>query len=129
LKSICSYSPDRQYVDGVLVERNVGKKPQSRVQRNLIVALAGKHPELYVWPELRMRTTGEHHCISDVCVTLSEPESNVLEEAPFIVIEILSEDDSVTDLIEKLKEYKAIGVPNIRVFDPRRARNAHVPRQ
>jgi len=66
-----------------------------------------------------MRTGPDRHRIPDVCVTLSEPDSNVLEEAPFIAIEILSEDDSVTRLIEKLKEYAAMGVPNIWVFDPR----------
>lgn len=114
-----SYSPDREYVDGVLVERNVGEKPQSRIQRNLIVALARNCPAVYVWPELRMRTAGDRHRIPDVCVTLAEPESNVLEEPPFLAIEILSEEDSVTRLIEKLKEYEAIGVPNIWVFDPR----------
>jgi Uma2 family endonuclease len=114
-----SYSPDREYVDGVLVERSVGKKPHSRVQRNLIVALARKYPAVYVWPELRMRTTGDRHRIPDVSVTTFEPESNVLEEPPLIAIEILSEEDSVTGLIEKLKEYESIGVPNIWVFDPR----------
>ena len=113
-----SYSPDKEYVDGVLVERNVGEKPHSRIQRNLILAFA-KFPGVQVWPELRMQTSAGHHRIPDVCVTLSEPETNVLTEPPFIAIEILSEDDSVTRLIEKLKEYEAMGVPNIWVFDPR----------
>jgi Uma2 family endonuclease len=40
-------------------------------------------------------------------------------EPPFIAIEILSEEDRVTRLIEKLKDCAAMGVPNIWVFDPR----------
>jgi Uma2 family endonuclease len=37
----------------------------------------------------------------------------------FIVIEILSEDDRLGRVIDKLHEYAAKGVANIWVFDPR----------
>jgi Uma2 family endonuclease len=114
-----SYSPDKEYVDGVLLERLVGEKPHSRIQRNLIIALAGKYPAVRIWPELRMQTVADRHRIPDVSLTLTEPEGNILREPPFIAIEILSAEDTVTRLIEKLKEYEAVGTPNIWVFDPR----------
>jgi Uma2 family endonuclease len=66
-----------------------------------------------------MRTTGDRHRIPDVCVTLTEPATDVLQEPPFIAIEILSAEDSMSRVIEKLREYAAIGTPNIWVFDPR----------
>jgi Uma2 family endonuclease len=114
-----SYSPDREFVEGVLVERNVGEKPHSKLQRNLVIALTARYPALHVSPELRMRSVDNRHRIPDVCVTLTEPETDVLQEPPYIAIEILSKDDSMSDILEKLAEYAAIGTPNIWLFDPR----------
>ena len=114
-----SYSPDKEYVDGVLVERNVGDWLHSMVQCNIIFALRSKYSHLKVVPELRSKVTEARFRLPDVCVLLHAPAGKVLTEPPFIAIEILSEDDSVTRLIEKLKEYAAMGVPNIWVFDPR----------
>jgi Uma2 family endonuclease len=113
------YSPDMEYVDGVLVERNVGEWQHGLLQSNIIFALRRKYPSIKVIPELRSKVTGTRYRLPDVCVTLSDPHTRVLMEAPFIASEILSEDDRVSRLLEKLKEYAAMGVPNIWVFDPR----------
>ena len=114
-----SYSPDCEYAEGTVLERKVGEKPHSKLQRILVQVLGRKYPALHVWPELRMKTTGDRHRIPDVCVTLTEPPTDVLQEPPFIAIEILSADDAMTRVIEKLGEYAAIGTPNIWLFDPR----------
>jgi Uma2 family endonuclease len=113
-----SYSPDMEYVDGVLVERNVGEWDHCMVQSNIIFELRQKYPNIKVVPELRAKVTGTRYRLPDVCVTLRDPHTRVLMEAPYIAVEILSEEDRVTRLIEKLKEYAAMGVPNIWVFDP-----------
>ena len=116
-----SYSPDREYVDGVVVERNVGEKPHSKVQRNFTVYLTNPYPVYCVWPEQRVRTVPERRSrIPDVCVTLEEPPTDVFETPPFICIDILSRRDEFGDVFEKLKEYAAFGVPNIWVIDPRK---------
>jgi Uma2 family endonuclease len=47
------------------------------------------------------------------------PQGRFVAEAPYIAIKILSEDDRMSRLIEKLQEYASMGVPNIWVFDPR----------
>ena len=65
-----SYSPDREYVDGVVVERDVGEKPHSCVQSNLVFYLRQRYPLLFVWPEQRVRTSARRTRIPDVCVTL-----------------------------------------------------------
>jgi Uma2 family endonuclease len=114
-----SYSPDMEYVDGVLVEINVGDPRHSFVQGRIVHALYRKYPEIIVLPEVRSRTSKTRYRLPDVAVTLRMPEGRFIKEAPYIAIEILSEDDRVTRLIEKLKEYAAMGVPNIWVFDPR----------
>src|SRR5580658_214284 len=114
-----SYSPDMEYLDGVLVEINVGEWDHGQVQSNIIHVLRTKYPKIKVIPELRSKVTDTRYRIPDVCVTLRNPHTRVLMEAPYIAIEILSEEDRVTRLIDKLKEYAVMGAPNIWVFDPR----------
>jgi Uma2 family endonuclease len=114
-----SYSPDMEYVDGVLVEINVGDPIHSFVQGRIVHAFYQKYPELIVLPEVRSRTTDTRYRLPDVAVAFRMPTGRFIGEAPFIAIEILSEDDRMSRLIEKLKEYAAMGIPNIWVFDPR----------
>src|SRR5580765_5603091 len=115
-----SYSPDREYVDGVVVERHVGERPHSKVQKNLITVFDRRYPNLDVWPEQRVRTAVARWRIPDVCVTIEDPGTHVFETPPFVCIEILSRSDNASDLLEKLEEYAALGVPNIWVIDPHR---------
>lgn len=118
-----AYSPDREYVDGEIVERNVGERPHSTVQSNLIFSLRQQNPELFVYPEQRVRTIpGRRSRVPDVCVTLQMPQTDVVETPPFIATEILSRRDEMSDVLEKLEEYAAFGIPHIWVFDPRRRR-------
>lgn len=114
-----SYSPDMEYVDGVLVEINVGDPIHSFVQGRIVRALYQRYPELIVLPEVRSRTTATRYRLPDVAVSFSMPEGRFLAEAPYIAIEILSEDDRMSRVIAKLKEYAAMGVPNIWLFDPK----------
>ena len=51
-----SYDPDVEYVDGVLVERNVGDWLHSLTQRNIVVGLTVRYPHIYAVPELRSQT-------------------------------------------------------------------------
>jgi len=54
-----------------------------------------------------------------VCVLLAPPATKFLLDAAYVAIEILSEDDRMSRVIEKLKEYAAKGTPHIWVIDPR----------
>src|SRR5215217_6957765 len=96
-----AYSPDREYVDGRIVERNVGERPHSIVQSNVIFALRQQYPEICVWPEIRVRTVGSRCRVPDVCVMLEDPGTDVVEIPPFLVIEILSRRDAMAEVLEK----------------------------
>ena len=115
-----SYHPDMEYEDGVLVERNVGDWLHSLVQRNLIVSLSRKYPGIFAVPELRSQTRPTRFRLPDVCVLLARPGTKYLVDAAFLAIEVLSEDDRMTKMIERLEEFDRKGVPNIWVIDPRR---------
>jgi Uma2 family endonuclease len=114
-----SYDPDVEYVDGVLVERNVGDWLHSLIQRNLILALSRRYPRIYAVPELRSQTKEARYRLPDVCVLLAPPKTRYLVDAAHIAIEILSDDDRMSQVLEKLEEYAAKGVPNIWIIDPR----------
>lgn len=114
--------PDREYVDGRIVERNLGEKDHSCVQRNLIVYFATRigEPRTVVFPEQRVQVKATRFRIPDVCVYIgSEPDEQVFRTPPFLAIEILSKDDRASDLQEKLDDYRDFGVPFVWVVDPR----------
>jgi Uma2 family endonuclease len=79
-----------------------------------------RYPQVFVWPEQRVRTSPNRCRIPDVCVTAQDPLTDVFETPPLICIEILSRRDEMSDVLEKLEEYAAAGVRYIWVFDPRR---------
>lgn len=114
-----AYDPDVEYLDGILVERNVGDWLHSLIQSNIIFALRKKYPSLKVVPELRSQTTATRFRLPGITVLLTPPQGRYLIEAAYIAIEILSEDDRMTQVMEKLTEYEAKGVRHIWVIDPR----------
>jgi Uma2 family endonuclease len=116
-----AYSPDREFVDGTIVERNLGERPHSFTQKNALIYLQTAYPHLFVWPEQRVRTIpGRRSRVPDVCVTTEDPGADVFDTPPLIVIEILSRRDEMSDVLEKLEEYAAFGVAHIWLADPRR---------
>jgi Uma2 family endonuclease len=114
-----SYDPDVEYVDGVLVKRHVGSWLHCSAQSNIIFALRRKYPHIHVVPELRSQTRQTRFRLPDVCVLLAPPTAEYLLDAAFVAIEILSKDDRMTQVIEKLKEYATKGTPHIWIVDPR----------
>lgn len=116
-----SYSPDREYVDGEILERNVGEKEHSKLQMALLMLLAkhGYPKGFKIWPEQRVQVRATRFRIPDVCVTVGEPDEPVFTTPPLICIEILSKDDSLIGLQEKIDDYLDFGVPHIWLFNPK----------
>ncbi|MGD1071926.1 MAG: Uma2 family endonuclease [Bryobacteraceae bacterium] len=123
-----SYDPDREYVDGHLIERNAGTNKHSFVQLNIAMALQAQGLRTYV--ELRFQVRPNRYRIPDVLALapgqkLREP---YLRDTPWIVVEIVSRDDRVGDMNDKLRDYFFAGVPNVWVVDPlTRAFTVHEP--
>ena len=120
-----AYHPDVEYVDGVIVERNVGDYLRSKVQGNVVFAFQSKYPDIEVLPEMRSMITGTKYRIPDVTVLLRPPATRFLIDAAYIAIEILSYGDDMSHVVEKLEEYAAKGVASIWLIDPR-LRRMHV---
>jgi Uma2 family endonuclease len=108
-------------VDGELVERNVGECKHSLVQLILGAYLHRlfRRLGLRVATELRMRVSPTRFRIPDITVMLkSQPVEPVPTHPPFLCIEIVSPDDRMVRIIERVKEYLAFGVNYVWVVDP-----------
>ena len=115
------YRPDCDYVDGELVERNVGEYSHSTVQALLLEILFGwaRTLPIRVRPELRMRVSSTRFRIPDICVMLkSQRGEPVLTHPPFLCVEIVSPEDRMSRIIERVQEYLAFGVNYVWVIDP-----------
>src|SRR5579863_1528704 len=97
-----AYDPDVEFVDGVLVERNVGDWLHSLIQSNVLFALRRKYPHLKVVAELRSSVTGTRYRLPDISVLLAAPQTRYLLDAAFLVVEVLSVDDVMSTVLEKL---------------------------
>ena len=116
-----SYSPDREYVDGVVLERNLGELDHSETQGELVTYLRNRRKQLGVWafPEQRVQVKPTRFRVPDICVVAGpKPKEPILTRPPFLCIEILSKDDRAVDLQEKIDDYLAFGVAYVWVINP-----------
>jgi Uma2 family endonuclease len=116
-----SFSPDVDFVDGEIQERNVGELDRGRLQGLVFSWFLAREASfsLEPVPELRMLVTSERVRICDVAVIREDvPEEQVPTIPPFICIEIMSPEDRLSRAIKVLEDYRAMGVPNIWLIDP-----------
>lgn len=116
-----SWSPDRELVDGRIEERNLGEKEHSILQRYLTFLFTLKRDEwgVEVFPELRTQTKTTNFRVPDVLVVRREDKfQRYVTRPPFIAIEILSPEDTLSAMRKKAAEYHQFGVENIWVIDP-----------
>ena len=116
-----SYRPDRDYVDGEVLERNVGERDHSELQREFILYLGNRAKKwgIHVFPEQRVQVSDRRFRIPDVCVIVGKrPQEQIFRQPPFICIEILSKDDSRRSVQSRIDDYLKFGVPYVWLFDP-----------
>lgn len=116
-----SYRPDRELVDGRLIERNVGEYDHSNLQGALIAWLSIRQRawNIRVLPGQRFHVSANRLRISDVCViSRDQPIEPVFTSPPLICIEVLSKDDTLRSMQARIDDYLAFGVPNIWILDP-----------
>jgi len=114
-----SYSPDREYIDGQIVERNLGEKTHSRIQRKLIIFIdrMAKDLGIEVFPEQRVQVSPTRFRIPDVTVVkTSQAQDEIFLLPPHLCIEILSKDDTMDYMQEKIDDYHRVTAG--RPFDP-----------
>ena len=70
-------------------------------------------------PEQRIQTSAERYRIADICILRSsDPRDPVVRFAPLLCIKIVSKDDSLGELQERVNDYAGLGVKHIWAIDP-----------
>ncbi|RXS97830.1 Uma2 family endonuclease [Silvibacterium dinghuense] len=116
-----SYRPDCDYVDGVIEERNLGEKEHSILQGAFYFLFHSnrKQWQTEVYPELRVQVSATRFRIPDITVTRSGLKwERILREAPLLCIEILSPEDTMARIRQRVDDYLAMGTEHVWVVDP-----------
>jgi Uma2 family endonuclease len=117
-----SYSPDCDYIDGEVQERNLGELDHAEVQSALVQWFRNHANEwnIRAFTELRMQITPTRFRVADVClISRAEPAEQVLQRPPIAVIEVLSPEDRVSRYQQRFADYRQMGIAHIWVVDPR----------
>ncbi len=115
-----TYDPDLEYVDGRLVERNVGKWEHARVQA-LLAIWFGQHEtewSIQTATELRTRVAWTRVRLPDVLLVSLEPQPDIITAPPILAIEILSEGDSYQETQIKCADYIQMGSKAVWIINP-----------
>ena len=112
---------DCEYLDGEVVERNMGEIPHAYLQAKLSRLLwqLYSHLGIFVLTEIRIQTTSRRYRVADIAVWRdSNIGTGIPTVPPFLVIEILSPEDRMVRMLPKIQEYLSIGVEWVWVVDP-----------
>ena len=115
-----SYRPDREYVDGEVLERHVGQWARARLQYLLASIFAAHEAAWGVIGATEWRTlvSETRVRIPDLLLLPIGPQPDVLVEAPLLVVEILSPSDTYTATQQRAQDYLRMGVHTIWIIDP-----------
>ena len=116
-----SFSPDVDFVDGVIQGRKLGEKDHGRAQGFVYSWFLAREASFSLEPVLEYRIiVGENRVrICDVAIVQSDiPDEQVGKTPPVICVEVMSPEDRLSRAIIVLSDYRTLGVPNIWLIDP-----------
>jgi Uma2 family endonuclease len=116
-----SYSPDCDYVDGDVQKRNLGETDHSELQGQILELLRTQTNKTYFRtnPEVRVQVAPTRFRVPDVCLRrVSAPKEQIIRTPPLLCIEILSPEDRMSRMREKVRDYLDMGVAEVWVVDP-----------
>ena len=112
---------DCEYLDGEVVERNMGEIPHADVQGTLSHLLwrFRKTLGVRVLISTRIQISGRRFRIPDIGVWCDDNiGTGIPTVPPFLAVEILSPEDRMVRMTAKIQEYLSIGVEWVWVIDP-----------
>lgn len=104
--------PDCDYIDGEILERNMGETEHGGLQAALTGWLYANRRRLgiHVFTETRVQVKPARFRVPDICVaTGAKPSERILTTPPFLCIEILSPEDRMSRMQERIDDYLAMG--------------------
>ena len=120
-----SYRPDCDYLDGVLLERNVGEWDHSRLQMLLSHYLCNREKQwgIIVVVEQRVQVKATRFRVPDITVLVGSPPAGpIIQKPPFLCVELLSASDRMGEMQERIDDYLTFGVRYVWLIHPRTRR-------
>jgi Uma2 family endonuclease len=115
-----SYSPDCDYVNGEVQQRNLGELDHSDLQLRFIKLLSTDANEAHIRvnPEVRVQVGPARFRVPDVCVRrVPAAREQIIQTPPLLCIEILSPEDRMSRMHEMVRDYLNMGVAEVWVVD------------
>lgn len=113
-----SYSPDCEYIDGVIVERNVGLGKHSFTQGEVLARLDELIDSRHVFALVSVRTRVSRTRVRIPDVSVVSDMEEVTSKPPLLCVEVMSPDDRWNRIRASVHDYEEMGVPCIWVVDP-----------
>ncbi len=114
--------PDRDFVDGSVLDRNWGDNHHAMTQGALAAFLNERRKSwgIEALIGLRLRVSSTRVRVADVCAfSLPEPDEQVPTKPPLFCIEILSPEDGIMAMLDKVDDYLKMRVPYVWMIHPR----------
>lgn len=116
-----TYEPDCDFVDGEIEERNVGEELHSELQ-NILARIFSTNRQAWSTRSLteqRVQVGPNRYRIPDLClVPRSEPRGRVITYPPLLCVEVLSPEDRLARVQERVNDFVQLGVESIWVLNP-----------
>lgn len=115
-----NYEPECEFVRGEVLPRNIGLLAHSLTQRAILMALAKREMAsgIFVLPSQTLKLDAANYRIADVAVFHDEPNEQIPSIPPLLCIEVLSPEDRMSRVLNKVADYIAFGVQYVWVLDP-----------
>jgi Uma2 family endonuclease len=120
-----SYRPDCEYLDGELLERNVGEWDHSWLQSELSRYLGNRQKQwgILAVVEQRVQVKAKRFRVPDITVLLGPPPPGpIIQQPPFLCIEILSPSDRMAEMQDRIDDYLNFGVRYVWLIHPKTRR-------
>lgn len=115
------YRPDCDYIDGEILERNMGETPHAQLQTYFAFYFRTRDEDwqVDVLTEQRLQVAAKRFRIPDVMVgELTTLDDRIVRTPPLLCIEILSSEDRMRKVQERIDDYARMGVRAIWIVDP-----------
>jgi Uma2 family endonuclease len=117
-----SYEPDLEYVDGVLVERGMPTIAHNLLEQILLFWFAQFERQFHFKGLHEVRTQiveRARYRLPDVMlVPRPLPKSRICDVVPWVIIEIVSPDDTINKTRARFLDYSRLGVQHLLQMDP-----------
>jgi len=115
--------PDCEYVDGQIEERPVPEYDHAIWQAALLLFFAAHAKSWSVrgLPELRVQVAPTRFRVPDITVlSRSAPIEQIVVTPPLAAFEVLSPENSMSIMLEKLADYERMGIAGIWIIEPKK---------